>query len=177
MAGRTGDELARVALAGSADRIPTLAAFLALIAGRVPLVCEVKSRFDGDPRLADRVAHLAAAYAGPLAIKSFDPAVVAHLRGSGFPDPLGLVAQADHSDPHWSGLSAGAKRDLAALVRYPEMRPGFLSFRVDDMPHAVPQLFRAALGLPVMCWTVRTPEQRQQAARWADQMVFEGFLP
>ena len=32
------------------------------------------------------------------------------------------------------------------------------------------------LGLPILTWTVRTEAQRQQAKRWADQMVFEGFL-
>jgi glycerophosphoryl diester phosphodiesterase len=33
------------------------------------------------------------------------------------------------------------------------------------------------MGVPVMSWTVRTPEQRAMAERWADQMVFEGFVP
>jgi hypothetical protein len=33
------------------------------------------------------------------------------------------------------------------------------------------------LGLPLMSWTVRTPEERQRAATMADQMVFEGFRP
>jgi hypothetical protein len=28
-----------------------------------------------------------------------------------------------------------------------------------------------------MSWTVRTPEDRLRAAKFADQMVFEGFLP
>ena len=34
-----------------------------------------------------------------------------------------------------------------------------------------------SLGLPLLTWTVRTPEQRQRAARYADQMIFEGFIP
>ncbi|MCA0423102.1 MAG: glycerophosphodiester phosphodiesterase, partial [Proteobacteria bacterium] len=36
---------------------------------------------------------------------------------------------------------------------------------------------RVGLGLPVMTWTVRTPEDVALASRHADQMVFEGFLP
>ena len=31
------------------------------------------------------------------------------------------------------------------------------------------------LRLPLLTWTVRTPEQRERAARYADQMIFEGF--
>ena len=177
VAERSAAELTGLELRGSTDRIPTLDALLGQLAGRVPLVCEVKSRFDGDVRLADRVAAAAAAYPGPLAIKSFDPAVVAHLRGLDLPNPLGLVAQADHSDPSWGALQAGTRQGFAGFLHYADTRPDFLSYRVDDLPHAVPHLFRAALGLPVMGWTVRTPDQRQRAARWADQMVFEGFTP
>ena len=174
---RTAAALGAIALAGSADAIPTFATLLGLLAGRVPLVCEVKSAFDGDMRLADRVAALASTYAGPLALKSFDPAVIAHLRGRRVPNPLGIVAEAEFAEADWAGLPGGLRRDLATLAHVGETRPDFLSWRVGDLPHAAPQLFRAALGRPVMSWTVRTPEERQRAARWADQMVFEGFVP
>ena len=173
-AGHVGD----TALAGAAgDRIPTLCTLLALIGGRVPLVCEVKSRFDGDTRLAERVADVASTYPGPLALKSFDPALVAHLRGRGLGNPIGLVAEASYDAPEWAALTPDVRAGLAALAHVGETRPDFLSYRVHDLPHAAPQLFRAALGRPVMSWTVRTPDQRQRAARWADQMVFEGFSP
>ena len=178
VAGRRAAELGAIPLSGSAhDRIPRLGALLALVDGRVPLVCEVKSRFDGDLRLADRVAEVAATYPGPLAIKSFDPCVVAHLRRRGLPNPLGIVAEAAYDDPEWAALAPDMRAGLAALAHVGDTRPDFLSYRVHDLPHAAPQLFRAALGRPVMSWTVRTPDQRQRAARWADQMVFEGFAP
>lgn len=169
--------LAGLRLKGSEDGIPRLGDLLALVAGRVPLVCEIKSRFDGDMRLADRAAAVAEAYGGPLAFKSFDPAVVGHLRRSGTGRPLGIVAEAAYDDPDWAALSPAQKRDLAAMLHFGETRPDFLSWHVADLPHAAPQLCRAGLGLPVMAWTVRTPEQRQRAANWADQMVFEGFVP
>ena len=171
------ERIESIALLGSADRIPTFTSFLATVDGRVPLLCEIKSRFDGDLRLADRVADLAAGYPGPLAIKSFDPAVVAHLRGCALPNPLGIVAEAAYDDPEWASLTAGMRAGLAALAHVGDTRPDFLSWRVHDLPHAAPQLFRAALGRPVLVWTVRAADQRQRAARWADQMVFEGFAP
>ena len=170
-------ELAQTPLRGSDDRILTLPAFLDLIDGRVPLVCEVKSRFDGDLRLAERVVAIVANYAGPLAIKSFDPVVVRHLRRLALPCPIGIVAEASYEDPEWAGLSADLRRELAEMLHFAETRPDFLSYRVADLPHAVPYLCRRAIGLPVMTWTVRTEEQRRRAAVWADQMVFEGFVP
>jgi len=157
------------------ERVPTLPQLLARIAGRTPLICELKSRFDGDMRLAERVAALAREYDGPLAFKSFDPAPIAHLRarcaGIG---PLGMVAEASYRGRYWRDLSAAQKEACAAFLHYPETRPDFLSWSVDDLPHATPFLLRELKRLPVMVWTVRTPEQRRTASRWADQIVFEG---
>ena len=42
---------------------------------------------------------------------------------------------------------------------------------------AVPLLARHVLGMPLLTWTVRTAEDRARAARFADQMIFEGFRP
>ncbi len=144
----------------------------------MPLVCEIKSRFDGDMRLADRAAALAERYDGPLAFKSFDPAILAHLRGRGLTRPLGIVAEADYDDPEWATLSAERKRDLAQMLHFGRHAAGFPVLRAwATCPTPSRSSAASALGLPVMTWTVRTPEQRQRAATWADQMVFEGFLP
>jgi glycerophosphoryl diester phosphodiesterase len=79
----TAQHLCGLSLRGGADGIATLPAFLTLLGGATPLVCEIKSRFDGDMRLAERVAACAAAYQGPMCIESFDPQVMAHLRAHG----------------------------------------------------------------------------------------------
>ncbi|MDX7952228.1 glycerophosphodiester phosphodiesterase family protein [Lichenihabitans sp. Uapishka_5] len=178
VADRSAAMLDRLTIGGTAEPMPRLAAFLATIAGRVPLVCEVKSGFDGDMRLADRAAAILADYAGPVAIKSFDPAVLRHLRAvapAGL--PLGIVAEAHYADPEWDGLAPALKRDLAALAHFGETRPDFLSYWVADLPHAAATLMRVGLGRPVMAWTVRTPDQAARARLWADQMVFEGLVP
>jgi len=173
LADRNVAELRRIAFRRSAEAIPTLPQLLACVAGRTPLICELKSRFDGDMRLADRVAALAREYRGPLALKSFDPAVVAYLRARGDGAPLGVVAEARYDGWRWRALDAAQKQSCAAFLHYPETRPDFLSWRVDDLPHPTPFLLREAMGLPVMVWTVRTAAQRRTAARWADQIIFE----
>ena len=135
-------------------------------------------------RLAERAAAEARGYAGPLALKSFDPRIMAHLRAHGprlgiAHIPLGMIAQADYSGPRdeWAHLSPDDKRALANFLHWSATTPDFLSWGVRDLPHATPYLLRTALGLPVMTWTVRTPDQAAFAYRWADQMVFEGFRP
>lgn len=176
--GRVGDfaaaKLAALALDGTAERIPTLADLLALIAGRVALICEIKSGFDGDMRLAERASEIALGYAGPLAFKSFDPEVVAHLRAGGVERPLGIVAQADYEDPYFAGMTAQRRREAAAFLHIGRTRPDFLSWHVGDLPHATPALMRALGAKPVMAWTVRRPAHWALAREFADQAVFEG---
>ena len=176
VAERSSAALKETAYATGPDHLIALSDLLALVASRVPLICEIKSRFDGDVRLADRVATLARAYPGPLAIKSFDPGVITHLRRDP-PCPLGVVAESSYDGPEWASLPLPLRTELTQFLHYERTRPEFLSFHVGDLPHAVPFLLRCGLGLPVMAWTVRSPEQRAVAHPWVDQIVFEGFTP
>ena len=177
IAGRDARELKTLRYAAGSDKMITLDMLVSLIAGRVPLICEIKSRFDGNLRLARRTLEIVRAQSGPVALKSFDPEIIGFLRAQGVALPLGVIAEAHFTHPSWEALSPRLKYRLANLLHYDETRPDFLSYHVNDMPHAVPCLCRKGLRLPVMAWTVRTPAQRQLALEHADQMVFEGFAP
>jgi len=169
--------LAGTTLSGAADgeRVPSLADLLATIAGRVPLIVEVKSRFDGDMTLVRRTLDVLAGYEGPIAVKSFDPAVVAQVRMLAPHLPRGIVAETHYVHQGWRHLSEAQKHGFANLLHWEETRPHFLSWHVQDLPAAAPHLCRRALGLPVMAWTVRDEAARARAALHADQIVFEGF--
>lgn len=174
---RKAAELAALSIGGTSERIPTLAAFLERIAGRTPLVVEIKSRFDHDPTLARRTLDVLSAYHGPVALKSFDPFVVAAIRTTAPEIPRGIVAETAYDDPGWDRLSAERKHELANLLHFGATEPDFLSWRVADLPSAAPFLCRHLRRMPVMAWTVRTEAERRRAALHADQIVFEGFDP
>ncbi|WP_026607248.1 glycerophosphodiester phosphodiesterase family protein [Methylocapsa acidiphila] len=172
----TARELGAIPFREGDERIATLPQLLIEVRGQAPLVVEIKSRFDGDLRLADRAIELAASYGGALYLKSFDPEVLAHIRAAGVACPLGLIAQAHYGDEEdWAHLTPERRSLLTTLCDYARVAPNFLSWRVGDLPHAIPQLFRAGIGLPVVTWTVRSHEARTAAAPWADQIIFEGF--
>jgi glycerophosphoryl diester phosphodiesterase len=174
---RLAADLTKLAIGGTEDRIPTLQGFLDSIAGRVPVIVEIKTRFDGSMRLARRTAEIASRYNGPIALKSFDPAIVAALREA-VPDlPRGIVAETRYADPEFDHLSAETKREMASLLHFPSTQPDFLSWHVGDLPSAAPFLCRYLGRLPVMAWTVRTEEHRARARAHADQIIFEGFWP
>jgi glycerophosphoryl diester phosphodiesterase len=179
---RDAAEIARLRLCGTHDTIPSLRNLLTTIKGRTPLVIELKSSFDGSVRLAQVVAEAVAGYDGAVVIESFDPEPIAFLRGA-LPGlslaqvPLGIVAQARYEPAEWPALSPSRAQELTHFLHYPRTRPDFLSWRIDDLPNAIPFLSRAALGLSVTVWTVRSPAQADLAEAWADQIVFEGFTP
>jgi glycerophosphoryl diester phosphodiesterase len=168
-------ELAGLAYKDCGQKIATLSGFLAAVAGRTPVIVEIKSRFDGDLRLAERALAAIADYRGPVCLKSFDPLIVSGLRARGVSCPLGLIAEARYDYGEWLELAPQQRAALSDLRDFPTMRPDFLSWGVGSLPHAVPMLCRAGIGMPVMTWTVRSPEDRARALNWADQIVFEGF--
>ena len=161
----------------TADRMLTLGELCDLVAGRATLVIELKSRFDRDVTLACRTADVLTAYAGPVAVMSFDPAVVACLRGSAPGLPRGIGAERHHAHAEWEGLTARQRRQFAHLLHAHRTRPHFLAYHVKDLPAAAPLIARHVFGLPLLTWTVRSEDDRRRAARFADQMIFEGWRP
>jgi glycerophosphoryl diester phosphodiesterase len=176
LAERTAAELRAVPFRATADRMMTLGDLTERVGGRVALVVEIKSGFDGGEGLVARVAQVLAGYAGPAAAMSFDPRVIAALRRLAPRLTRGIVAERRYKASEWQYLNAWQRFGLAHLLHAPVTRPDFVAYRVDDLPAPATRVAHR-LGLPVLTWTVRTPEQRQRAALWADQMIFEGFLP
>jgi glycerophosphoryl diester phosphodiesterase len=170
-------ELARVAFKATADHMITLGELCDLVAGRATLLIELKSHYDDCRRLVTRAAQVLAGYRGPAALMSFDPRVIATLRAIAPKLTRGMVAERYYRHPEWDPLPAAAKRSLAWFGHALSTRPQFIAYSVRDLPAAIPLIARRLLGLPLLTWTVRSAADRASAARYADQMIFEGFRP
>lgn len=173
----SADELSQLSYREGDQNILTLAAFLTAIDARTVVIIEIKSRYDGDLRLADRTLQIVNAYPGPVSLKSFDPEVLVHLRRNKAACPLGLVARAKYQDDEYANLSPAQRKSFSTLGHFPHAQPDFLSWNLDDLPHAIPLLCRAGIGMPVMVWTVRSETDADFARRHADQIIFESFTP
>jgi glycerophosphoryl diester phosphodiesterase len=162
---RTAEELGTLRVIGTAERIPTFDELLTLTAGRVPLVIELKHIAGRDAGLAFAAVEKLHRYAGPAALMSFDPRLIAEVKVADPYLPRGLTA-------------AGNWRRALRLAKWAiSLRVDFVSYAVDDLPTPMPILARHVLGLPLVCWTVGTAAQAENARRWTDQMTFEGFAP
>jgi glycerophosphoryl diester phosphodiesterase len=175
--GKSAAELKATAFKDTSERMMTLAELCALVAGRVPLVIEVKSHFNGDRRLVRRMAEVLSSYDGRAVGMSFDPDQVCALRELIPNRPRGIVAERNYTETDWPEASAAQRHDMTHLRHFFRSRPAFVAYRVDDLPAMAPWIARNVFGCALLSWTVRTDEQRARGARYADQIIFEGFTP
>jgi len=170
-------ELSQVILAGSQDTIPTLNQMLALIAGQVPLLIEIKDQ-DGD--LGNNVGELEAAvadalqsYKGHIAVMSFNPNAVAVFAKLQPQTPVGLVTDS-FSAEDWPTLSACIREHLSEISDFDRTGACFISHnqaRLRD--RAVIRL--KTRGVPILCWTVRSPDAEVTARKIANNITFEAY--
>ena len=175
--GKTAAELKAVTFKRTPERMMSLGDLCTLVAGRVPLVIEVKSHFDGDRRLVSRMAEVLSSYSGPAVGMSFDPDQVLALRELVPSRARGIVAEREYTQADWPEASPEQRRGMTHLRHAFRTRPHFVAYWVNELPAAAPWIARHVFGLPLLSWTVRTPDQRARVARYADQMIFEGFVP
>lgn len=162
---------------GQNTPILLFAELLDLVSGRVPMVVEIKSDWEPvDPTFLSKIAGLACGYAGPIALMSFDPAVMAAMRELAPRIPRGIVA-GSYETSHWWPQKIGPERAhaLTHLLESGPCAPSFFAYHVPALPTPVTRFAREVMGLPLFAWTVRTPEDWARAAQWADAPIFEGF--
>jgi glycerophosphoryl diester phosphodiesterase len=162
---RTSADLGRMHIGGTADQIPTLAEALAMIAGRVPIVIELKGHDESDVRLVAAVAKVLARYSGHAALMSFDHWLIHRCQFDAPGVPAGLTAEGTKESDfkqHFAMLSANLS---------------FISYNVHHLPNPFISFCRQKLAMPVITWTVRNPETVALTKAYADQMTFEGFNP
>ena len=138
--------------------IPTLASLLKLVAGRVPLLLEVKVA-DDIWRWVPALRRDLADYSGRFGVMSFDPRLPRLLKTNLPHVRRGLVIR--DSLPTFRRLMAMWLAD-----------PHFLA--VDRAALGKHWVSRARRWMPVYSWTIATAEQRAQAEVQADALIWEG---
>ena len=173
----TAAELEGIKLQGSDDLIPTLAQVLALVAGKVPLLIEIKDHLDTmadtSGRLETAVALALATYTGPVAVMSFNPHCMAHMARLAPKVARGLTT--DDFDPvEYRPIPASMCEDLRDITDYNRTLSSFISHKAADL--ARPRVAELkSQGAGILCWTIRSPEAEAKARQIAQNITFEGY--
>jgi glycerophosphoryl diester phosphodiesterase len=176
---RTAADLGAIGLTDAEDGIPTLAEVLDIVAGRAPLLIELKDQSGQmGPDMAglpEATAAVLKGYAGPVAVMSFNPHAMAEMARHAPDIPRGLTTYDWPADemPDRPGV-AERRVHLAAIADYDAVGACFISHHWRDLSRPrVAEL--KAQGAAVLCWTIRSPEQESEARRVAQNITFEGY--
>lgn len=164
--GRTALELRELRYLDGDHGPASLADLLELVDGRVPLLIEIKSKRGYDVEWTCRVVlETLADYGGDHAVMSFDPRVARWIRRNAPETPCGLVMREDehgYTQQPW-------QRRLAFWIA----KPDFLAYHIAALPNPWVAGLRDS-GLPILTWTVNSPETRARAMLHTDALISEG---
>ena len=163
---RDAAELGQIALGATGDTIPTLADLLSQIGGKVPLLIEIKSKREVRfAPLCFAVRRALEGYRGPVAVMSFDPRAMRWFARHAPHIVRGLVV----TEEGRRTLSGRLRRHLSLW----QARAEFLAYDIRDLPSRF-ALAQRARGLPLLTWTVRSPDLAERARGCGAAPIAEG---
>jgi len=177
IAGRTAADLGRIPLSGGGGTIPTFEQVMDAVAGRVPLLVEIK---DQDGALGENVGPLEQAvcaalknYTGDVALMSFNPHSVAACRDHA-PDIARGITTSPYDAQDWPTIPRAVRETQAEIPDFDRVGACFISHQQSDL--SSPQVAALkARGVPILCWTIRSVEAEAEARKIADNITFEGY--
>jgi len=168
------NDLKKLKLSNSEERIPLLNEVLSVIDGRVPLIVEIKPR---GPWLETtrRVARRMDRYSGLYCMESFHPLAVAWYRKNRPHVIRGQLAK--------DFLHSGDKMVLPGKILLANMllnnyaRPDFIAYDFRDADQPTFRLMRKLFPAEYVAWTVKSQEELTQAKKDFDVILFDSFIP
>lgn len=166
----TYSELKTFRLYGTEEMIPLFSDVLALINGRSPILCELKSCGRRNRELCEKTYGFISEYRGDVCVESFDPFVLRWFR---FVAPELFRGQLAAPAKEYAGTAAGPfaafllSRGLANFIS----RPNFIAYKLGYQPLTIRLAYM--LGAGKFAWTSHEPRNEEGK----DAVIFEYYKP
>lgn len=179
VAQRTAAELGEIRLLGGDETIPTLAVFLRTVAGKIPMLVEIKDQDrafgPNTGSIEQKVCENLRTYNGDAALMSLNPHTVAKCAKYAPDRPRGLATT--HFDKeYWPTVPQARLDELSLIPDYTRVGASFISHKAMHLGAPVVADI-ASKGASILCWTITSPEQEAQARKIAQNITFEGYSP
>ena len=161
-------QLQKLSLCGTQEKIPLFTDVLNLVAGKVPMIVELKSGRQ-NKLLCGKTKAILDEYHGEFCVESFDPRIMGWFKKN-MPEVVRgqLSCQMD-------GYKAGTPKLTSYVLSRCMMnfisRPQFIAYKVGPQPFSVRLAER--LGAKKVCWTSHDPDNE----KWYDTVIFEHYRP
>lgn len=129
--------------------IPTLDAVLELVAGKVPLIIEIKNGHD-NALICKRCALLLDDYEGTFSVESFDPFIMRWFKRNRPHYKRGLLIMGIHKYDHFIiGLA------MRSFLFHAYVKPDFYAYHVDLGKNPLMRWFMQLMAKEIVLWTVK----------------------
>lgn len=170
----TYEELSKLTLNNSSERIPLLEEVLFLVDGKVPLLIELKGT-DKNTSLCDRAFELLDLYGGAFCIESFNPLLIGYVKRKRPEYKRGqlvtILKKKDANQP------LPVRFMLSHMLLNFISRPHFIAFDMMKKPTVGILAASSVLGAKKFAWTVRSAEDYNLLKERGVLSIFENFTP
>lgn len=161
------DSLKNLNLCGTNQKIPTLSEALEAVAGRVPVLIEIKNR--GAAGILENAVLRCIKNGGTeTAIQSFNPKTLMWFKNNAPAVPRGQLSGGFGGQ----NLPRYQKFILRNYLLNFLSKPDFLVHEIDFLPATVTNYYRAR-GLPVISWVIKSGQNLVKARNVSDNIIFE----
>ena len=171
------EELRQLRLLGTGEYIPLFEEVLEIVAGRIPMIIEVKYQ-KNYAALCEKMMELLSAYTGEYCVESFHPLVIIWMKKNAPAVARGLLA-----DRYVEG-EGDIKRNSFGTWGSQELlfnwlaQPDFIAYNYLTAPRTrTLSITRKVWHTPCVAWTVRQQEKEPMALQRFDSIIFEGYRP
>ena len=179
----TLEELKTYRLKNTENQIPTFDEFLALVDGKVGVLCEIKGINPFDHSIAKATIERLKTYSGPIALQGFNFGDVAYARKR-TNLPVGELCTWNALDNHtyrWFPCNFMGKLWVNKFTK-----PDFIAYDVRstkteyNLPQGKPRKYKEnkyivkwAKKKPILFWTIDSDENVELAKKYANNIIFE----
>lgn len=166
-------ELQQLKISDTSATIPLLSDVLECVAGKVPLLVELKNRDPSVTILEEKTASLLNVYQGKSVIESFNPFTILWFKKNAPRITRGQLS-GDFRDE--DDMPVYRKKLLRYMLLNMRTTPDFIAYDIRCMPVLLNRLCRLK-KLPVIGWVTKSLKDHYAAQSMFDNVIFEGYVP
>lgn len=162
---KTLSELKSLSLKNTDQKIPTFEEVLRVVNGKVPLLIEFKDQPDKSYIL--KAVKILKEYKGDFAVQAFNPLYLLKIKKLAPEFIIGILGT-NTPPKERSFLTKFIVKNLSLNFL---IKPDFISYNYKGLPIKNP------FNLPLLAWTVTDSKNAKTALSFADNIIFENFIP
>ncbi len=165
------EDIQKLTLSGTKEKIPTLQEALDTIDGKVPILIEIKNYGKVGP-FEKAVWKVLQRYNGEYAVESFNPYSIEWFKVNAPKVKRGQVASF-YEDKEIIGVSRFFLKRMWLNKKVSE--PNFIIYKAENLPNKYVKKYYGQI--PVLTYAIKSEEEEMRVKGFVDNFVFDSYIP